>query len=269
MDVKRYLTGILGLPITILILVFSNTYFFDAIVAVVALIMIDEFLKSFKNGEKANPIFWISYLSCIYIAVLHIIPKEYIESTLIIGIAIIICILFFISIITKIKISIMDISVTMFGILYIILFLSFISKLRGIENGTLLVWYIFLISWGSDVLAYIIGKHFGKHKFSEISPKKTIEGCISGLIGSIIFALAYTLIINKYFDMNINYILMIGISAILGILSQIGDFAASTIKRYTKIKDYGILLPGHGGMLDRFDSVIFVAPFAYILLMML
>lgn len=167
------------------------------------------------------------------------------------------------------KITIIDASITLFGIIYIVLFLSFMSKLRAIDNGKLLVWYIFLVAWGSDVLAYVVGKYLGKHKFSEISPKKTIEGCVGGILGSIIFSMVYTLIINNYFGMDINYIYILGISIVLGILSQIGDFAASTIKRYTGIKDYGTLLPGHGGMLDRFDSVIFITPFAYILLTLL
>ena len=113
------------------------------------------------------------------------------------------------------------------------------------------------------------GKYLGKHKFSEISPKKTIEGCIGGLIGAVLFVLIYTAFLNKVFNTNISYILMTSYAIIWSILGQIGDFAASTIKRYTGIKDYSNLLPGHGGMLDRFDSVIFIAPFAYILLMLI
>ena len=167
------------------------------------------------------------------------------------------------------KINIIDISVTLFGMAYVLVFFSFIALIRGLNKGNLLVWYIFMAAWGTDILAYLVGKYLGKHKFSEISPKKTIEGCIGGLIGAILFVLVYTVFLNTVFNTNLNYILMTSYAIIWSILGQIGDFAASTIKRYTGIKDYSNLLPGHGGMLDRFDSVIFIAPFAYILLMLI
>ena len=167
------------------------------------------------------------------------------------------------------KTNIIDISVTLFGMAYVLVFFSFIALIRGLNNGNLLVWYIFMAAWGTDILAYLVGKYLGKHKFSEISPKKTIEGCIGGLIGAVLFVLIYTAFLNKVFNTNISYILMTSYAIIWSILGQIGDFAASTVKRYTGIKDYSNLLPGHGGMLDRFDSVIFIAPFAYILLMLI
>lgn len=119
------------------------------------------------------------------------------------------------------------------------------------------------------MFAYLIGKKFGKHKFSEISPKKSIEGCIAGGIGAILASLLYTVICNTYLGMNFNYLYIIIVSIALSIVGQIGDFAASSIKRYTGIKDFSNLIPGHGGMLDRMDSVIFIAPFAYYLLMLL
>ena len=133
------------------------------------------------------------------------------------------------------------------------------------QNGKILIWFILIISWGTDTFAYCIGKLMGKHKFSKISPNKTIEGCVGGVIGAVILTLIYTYICNTVWNMNISYLVIIIVSVFLSIVSQIGDFAASSIKRYMGIKDFSNLIPGHGGMLDRIDSVIFVAPFVYML----
>ena len=109
----------------------------------------------------------------------------------------------------------------------------------------------------------------GKHKFSKVSPKKSIEGCIGGTIGAILIMLIYTYIINKYLGMNYSYLFIAGIGFILSLVGQIGDFSASSIKRFVDIKDYSNLIPGHGGMLDRIDSLIFLSPFAYALFTLL
>lgn len=165
------------------------------------------------------------------------------------------------------KTTIKDIAITFFGICYIPLFLMYMPLLMGSENGKLLVWFIIIAAWGTDIFAYIVGKTMGKHKFSKISPNKSIEGCIGGIIGATVLALIYTLVINTYLGMNINYLYIGGISILLSIIGQIGDFSASSIKRYVGIKDFSNLLPGHGGMLDRIDSLIFITPFAYFLLL--
>lgn len=180
-----------------------------------------------------------------------------------------ILILFLHTIITNNKINITDIALTFFGICYIAIFLLFLPLLMGSENGKLLVWYIIFAAWGTDTCAYIIGCKFGKHKFSEISPKKSIEGCIGGTLGSLVFVIGYTIFLNIQYNMEINYIVISIIGIILSLIGQVGDFSASAIKRYVGIKDYGNIFPGHGGMLDRIDSVIFIAPFAYFLLMLI
>lgn len=170
-------------------------------------------------------------------------------------------------IISNMKTTIKDIAITLFGICYIPLFLMYMPLLMGSENGKLLVWFIIIAAWGTDIFAYIVGKTIGKHKFSKISPNKSIEGCIGGIIGAVTLTLVYTLGINTYLGMNINYLIIGLISCLLSIIGQLGDFSASSIKRYVGIKDFSNLLPGHGGMLDRIDSLIFIAPFAYFLLL--
>ena len=156
-----------------------------------------------------------------------------------------------------------------FGYFYAGLMLSYIYQVRELSGGAFSVWLIFIAAWGSDVCAYCAGMLFGKHKaFPVLSPKKTWEGCIGGVVGAAIIAVLYCLAMNHWFDQSfsaVQYAVVCGCGAVI---SQIGDLAASAMKRNNEIKDYGKLIPGHGGVLDRYDSVIFVAPIVYYLLQM-
>lgn len=271
MDFKRIVSALIGFPGVVVILVFANQYIVDFVISIVAIIAIHEFYNAV--GKESKPIRWIGYLACISIAFIHIIPtvisEEYIELIKIMVIPLIVLILFLHVILSKMKINFKDIAYTLFGIFYITLFIMFLAIIRGMEDGKELIWYVFFSAWATDVFAYFVGKYLGKHKFSEISPKKTIEGCIGGVVGAVIFTIAYTYCINKFLNFEYPYLCSTIITIVLSILSQIGDFAASTIKRYVNIKDYSELIPGHGGMLDRIDSLLFIAPFAYALFTLL
>lgn len=264
MKLKRILSGVIGLPIVALILIYGNTYIIDILFGIVAIIAIYEYFNAV--GKKYKPVKWLGYIACLLIPVIHLISKEYLLFTLALALTIIIAVLFIKVIASNMKTTINDIAVTFFGICYIVFFLTFIPILYGIKNGKYLIWFILIAAWGTDTCAYFVGSKFGKHKFSEISPKKSIEGCIGGTIGSIIISLIYTFAINKFVGLDISYIYIVLIGFVLSILSQIGDLSASSIKRTVAIKDFGNLIPGHGGILDRIDSIIFIAPFAYFLL---
>lgn len=129
--------------------------------------------------------------------------------------------------------------------------------------GTSYMLLIFICAWSTDTFAYFTGRAFGKHKLiPHVSPNKTIEGSIGGIIGAMLVSIIYLFVVNKIFEFNINWLqlgLLIGL--IGSVFSQIGDLAASAIKRDAEIKDFGWIFPGHGGFMDRFDSVIFIAPF--------
>ena len=178
-------------------------------------------------------------------------------------------ILFLQVILTDMKTSFKDVAYTLTGIIYIPFFLMFLELIRKIENGKILIGYVFVIAWSTDIFAYLIGRNFGKHKFSKISPKKTVEGSIAGIIGSIIISLIYTYIAITFWKIDYSYITIAIVTLALSILSQIGDFAASILKRFVDTKDYGHLLPGHGGMLDRIDSLLFIAPFTYMVFLLI
>ena len=148
---------------------------------------------------------------------------------------------------------------------YISVCLSYVYRLRDVENGGYLIILVFLCSWGNDTLAYVTGRLFGKHKMSPVlSPKKSIEGLIGGIIGAGILCAIFGIIYNANVREMSNAPLWFGIVGMLGAVpAVIGDLAASAIKRNNDIKDYGKLIPGHGGVMDRFDSMIFTAPIIY------
>ncbi len=165
--------------------------------------------------------------------------------------------------------------------IYVSVMLSFIFLTRQIgigvwdgftkENvynkGFFSVWMTFVSAWGSDTCAYFVGVAIGKHKaFPKLSPKKSVEGCIGGVVGAGLCGLLYSTVLNLcgYSFPEMFWVFpLIGVAG--SIIGQVGDLAASAIKRDHKIKDYGKVIPGHGGILDRFDSVIFTAPMIFLL----
>jgi phosphatidate cytidylyltransferase len=139
------------------------------------------------------------------------------------------------------------------------------------EHGLVLVLLIFVSSWGNDTCAYLVGFTCGKHKMSPVlSPKKSIEGLIGGIVGSGILGAVFGIIYNNYVtDMNMAPLVFAIIGAVGALPAVVGDLAASAIKRNNDIKDYGKLIPGHGGIMDRFDSIIFTAPIVYYMVLYL
>ena len=161
------------------------------------------------------------------------------------------------------KISINDVSITWFGFLYVGVLMYCLVLLYKADKT--LVWLPLLCAWGSDTFAYFVGVKFGKHKMAPVlSPKKSIEGAVGGVIGAGVLVAAYCAVLVATGSEKGIFVL-VPIGMIAAAFSQIGDLAASAIKRQTGIKDYGKIMPGHGGVLDRFDSVLFTAPTIYVL----
>ncbi|MCM1104234.1 MAG: phosphatidate cytidylyltransferase [Clostridium sp.] len=157
---------------------------------------------------------------------------------------------------------------TFFACIYAPVMLSFIWLIREWYGGFYLVWLVFISSWISDTCAYLVGRTFGRHKLAPVlSPKKSVEGSVGGILGAALVGFLYGWILQTTNTLNIphqalSFALIGGVGSVL---SQLGDLAASGIKRDHDIKDYGKLIPGHGGIMDRFDSVIVTAPLIYFL----
>jgi phosphatidate cytidylyltransferase len=150
---------------------------------------------------------------------------------------------------------------------YVGTMLSYVYQIRTLNNGLYLAFLVFLCSWGCDTCAYCVGVLIGKHKMApKLSPKKSIEGAVGGVLGSALLTALYCFIFRNHMNIDATEIAILAvIAAVAGLISMVGDLCASAIKRNYDIKDYGHLIPGHGGILDRFDSMIITAPIIYYL----
>ena len=158
-----------------------------------------------------------------------------------------------------------------FSFLYAPVMLSFMYMTRMSQMGIYLVWLILISSWGCDTCAYCVGKLIGRKKiFPVLSPHKSLEGCIGGVAGAALIGglYAYFVVEPRVPDQKVLWVIVF-ISAVGALMSMVGDLAASAIKRNHDIKDYGKILPGHGGIMDRFDSMIVTAPMIYFLSVLL
>lgn len=248
----RIIAALALLPLFIFILIGGLPLYIAEIV--ILAIALREFYKAF-NAKDIHPIQNIGYIFVAYLALKNILNLG-IEYTYIVIFALFI---YSITYILRCKNNIVDIAITFFSIFYVAISIDFIVlTINSFEKGTIYVWTIFIVAFLTDTFAYFTGYLFGKHKLiPKVSPKKTIEGSIGGVVGSTIGCIVFGYLFNL--DMTA----MIIIGSIGSVIAQFGDLFASSIKRYVGIKDYGKLIPGHGGVLDRFDSVILVAPFVY------
>lgn len=158
-----------------------------------------------------------------------------------------------------------DMAMAVFCVIYVPVAMTTILKIRTEPNGFWLMWISLGGAWITDSFAYFSGRLFGKHKLCpEISPKKTIEGSIGGSLFTVVGGIVYGLVLKNTCGIEVNFAALAAISLLCAVVSQIGDLTASIIKRERGIKDYGKIMPGHGGFMDRFDSTLFVAPTVYI-----
>lgn len=260
---KRIIFGLLAGSIVIITILFLPKWVCNVLAMLLALGGIYEFIKAMEKGGY-RPLKAIPYLTCLGLLFVNsnnsILLYKFsfsIFSFLILGI--LIYGLF------STKRTLIDVSLSVFSILYIPFLLSFFLSTYYVENiGTYLIWFALFGACLSDAFAYFVGVKFGRHKLCpNISPKKTIEGAVGALIGTAIVFLIYATILNKYHGFDIQYWQIILFGIVSSAFAQIGDLVASSIKRFVGEKDFGSCFPGHGGVLDRIDSVLFVAPVIY------
>ncbi len=179
--------------------------------------------------------------------------------------------MFMVFIFTFPKHNITQITHAVFGMIYVAMTLSFIYYIRELPNGIYLMWLVFISSWVCDTCAYMFGMLLGKHKLTpKLSPKKSVEGAIGGVVGSGIVGALFGWLYAVCTDSSYGIIAIFAVICVVGaVVSQCGDLTASAIKRNYDIKDYGKIIPGHGGILDRFDSVIFTSPMVFFLVMLM
>lgn len=262
----RLISGIILLIITIGV-VASGGVILMAAVAAISVIGLRELYRVLQFEH--TPLAYIGYAASLLLDGILIYGKKEYILYIIVG-----CLL--LQLITYVlfypKYDSEQVTAGFFGLVYVSALLSYIYQVRALEDGILLVWLIFTGAWGSDTCAYCVGKLFGKHKLpsnlATLSPNKSLEGCAGGIGGAALIGAIYASIVQGNLTQIENPVIAFAvIGAFASLLSQFGDLTASAIKRNHNIKDYGTLIPGHGGILDRFDSIIFTAPMVYILAM--
>jgi len=156
-------------------------------------------------------------------------------------------------------------SATLMGLVYVPVMFGHLFLFETIHKGIFYLWMIFVIAFSTDTAAYFVGRSLGRRKIApKISPKKTVAGTIGGIIAAALCMVLYGTILSSYFNFVLPWYLYVGVGVLGSIAGQCGDFTASMIKRKAQIKDFSHVLPGHGGILDRFDSILFIIPLIFI-----
>ena len=255
---QRIITGLIA-GVVVLMLLASGLNVVRVAVALVSLYALHEMYCAV--GIKSNVSL---YISGMLFSLALIMIEAFVPEYTMLLILLYIVLLFAVMLINHKTVKIENIAVCIFMTIYIVYTMSHISSVRAMPLGKFAIFLILIGAFATDTFAYFVGVTCGKRKLCpEISPKKTIEGAVGGLLGEILCFVVTGLIFKFAFSINVNFVYMSILGLLCGIASEVGDLAASVIKRQYGIKDYGNLLPGHGGIMDRIDSVIFVAPLVY------
>lgn len=263
----RIITALICVPLLVFLLL-SGKYVVTAAVAAVSIIGMYEFFRAVGIYEK-KLLCLLGYAAAAVIPFLHCFAPEmggYSQDVSRVLFCVFMLAIFITMLVRHRTVTVSDAALLLFAVAYIPFFLSDIINIRLLENGRFYIWLVFIGAFLTDSCAYFSGIFLGKHKLCpEISPKKTVEGAIGGILGCVLFFIIYGYIMkNCGIDADFARLVLLGV--LVAPVSQLGDLTASIIKRTYGIKDYGTLFPGHGGILDRCDSVIFVAPAVYLFL---
>lgn len=266
---KRTLTAIVFIAIILPVYFFSDTLVLPAAVSLLSLIGVYEILKcvgTWKQWRISIP----AYVLAVGLAPLVRLfsDRQSFLSTYVMLMFAYLMLLLAMGVFSHGKLDVEKIAVSFMGVLYVITAFLCMILVRDREYGLYIFFMAMFGPWGSDMAAYFAGRFFGRHKLiPDISPKKTVEGSIGGIIFDGIAAVVFGLIVSLVDSdiTEVHYISLFAAGMIISVVSQVGDLIASYIKRKYDVKDYGNLLPGHGGILDRFDSVLCVMPTMVIL----
>ncbi len=234
---------------------------------ITSLIAFRELTRALKCGGTALEVLGMAGITCYYGIIFFSGEPVYLLMC-IVGVFLAVM---FDYVITFPKYRAEQVAAVVFSFLYAPVLLAFVYQTRMCPQGIYTVWMILISSWGCDTCAYAVGKLIGRKKiFPVLSPKKSLEGCIGGVLGAGLLGwlYGYFFVERAFPDRNVAWVIAL-ICALGAVMSMVGDLAASGIKRNMEIKDYGKLIPGHGGIMDRFDSVIVTAPLTYFLTLLM
>lgn len=267
MFVTRLISGIVLVIIAFLTMCLGGMPLAGVLLAI-SLVAYRELSKALKVATDDKKLNLLEIIGCIGVVAYYAgIVFSDVKEILLMCIVGVFMAIMFVYVITFPKYEAGQVVAAFFAFMYAPVMLSFVYLTRMCPEGIYMVWMILISSWGCDTCAYVVGKLIGKHKiFPILSPKKSLEGCIGGVLGTALIGGLYGhfFVENVFPDQNVAGIVAF-ICAVGAVMSMVGDLAASAIKRNHDIKDYGRLIPGHGGIMDRFDSMIVTAPMIYFL----
>lgn len=256
---KRILTSAVGLVLFFGVL-FAGDIVFSIAVFLITLAMIMEMHQAIKADKI---VFATSLISCA------ILSYSLIAQTLQPGLIVVMLLYLICAVFRFGKVHFRDIYTSAFITLFITLFMTMISVIYQ-DTGVAGALLVFICAWITDSGAYFTGYFLGKHKLvPQLSPKKTVEGAIGGVVTCMISCIVYLVILQFGFDAEFApsaYVWIAVLGGVASVFAQLGDLTASAVKRDCGVKDFGYILPGHGGVMDRFDSVVFIAPLIYYIL---
>ena len=264
---QRILTGAVALIVFIPVLFLSSTIVFNVVIGLLSFVGVYEMLRC--TGHLSH--WFLSVPALMYSIAGPLLARTRFSTSygLLFSITLVFMfLLLFVHVFESERINTSDISTVFMTTVYITVAFTSIIKLRDVSGiGGYIYLYIVIGAWVTDTFAYFCGRFFGKHKLiPKVSPKKTVEGAIGGVIFCALAYVLYSLILEKSYGLAPNYLQIFLIGAVISVVSQLGDLAASAIKRNYGIKDFGSLFPGHGGVLDRFDSILAVTPVLFMLI---
>ena len=262
---QRIITGAVALILFIPVLFFSGYFIFDVTMAVISVMALYELLSCVNMIRK----YIVSIPALAVTFVVPLLYRNYEPQTVIFIMILLLFYLLYVMVFTNKKYTFNDIALVYFSAAYITVSVISVLIIRSLEFGEYLYLLIFIGAWVTDTFAYFTGKLLGRTKLvPKISPNKTVEGAVGGMVFCAAAFVVYGIIVIKLRDSDIepNYLVLAAIGLAVSAFAQIGDFSASAIKRQYDKKDFGSVFPGHGGILDRFDSVLGVAPVLMIIL---
>ena len=256
---KNRLIGGFIVGVITLIALFAGGITSAVILTIVSIVGIREMLRVYSLDKSLLAI--VTYIATLLLYAFIYMGKTDFVFPLVIGMVLVSLSIY---VITFPKYKDTDVIRTLFSFLYIALLLSYVLRIRTMDAGMLLAMFVLISSWINDIFAYLVGSAIGKHKFSpKVSPNKSVEGFVGGIVGAGFIGFLYGIVFKAYVPFSGAYCAII--AAVGAIPAVIGDLAASAIKRDNGIKDYSNLIPGHGGVIDRIDSILFTAPIIYYL----
>lgn len=256
---KRILTALIGIPVLIYVFQQSGILLLSAVIILVIL-GLTEYKKIVSQAGFQN-----MYIPLWLGGVIIPFTVQYNNNLTALAVFIYLVVTVVYYLIKHPYFTPIDLSLSFLGFIYIVVGFLHLLLLRGLQQGFWLIIFVFVVVWSTDTAAYFVGTYFGKHNLAPaISPKKTWEG----FIGGILFSMLMVFILVNTANMN-NAKLLLVLTPIISLSGQLGDLFESALKRFAGIKDSGNIIPGHGGVLDRFDSTLLAAPFTYQLVVFL